>query len=59
MSAGTEFRETHKPIAFRELMDRMTARLRDLPADSFASVGTHANTRVVRVFKDGRTHHHW
>lgn len=55
MSAGTEFRETKKSTAFRALMTRMNARWRDLPAGSFAEVGTYCNTIILRVFKDGRS----
>lgn len=54
MSAGTEFRETRKAIAFREMMEKMHAKWSDLPAGSFAEVGTYVNTCIVRVFKDGR-----
>lgn len=57
MSAGTEFRETRKSIAFRALMEKMQARWKDLPAGSFSSVGTHCNTIVLRVWKDGRQHY--
>jgi hypothetical protein len=57
MSAGTEFRETRKSIAFRELVDRMNGIWWDLPAGSFASVGTYVNTRILRVWRTavGRT----
>jgi hypothetical protein len=55
MSAGTEFRETKKSVAFRALMDRMNARWRDLPAGSFAEAGTYCNTIILRVWKDGRS----
>lgn len=54
MSAGTEFRETRKSTAFRALMEQMNARWWDLPAGSFASVGTNVNTVMLRVWKDGR-----
>ncbi|WP_288198793.1 DUF4942 domain-containing protein [uncultured Pleomorphomonas sp.] len=54
MSAGTEFRETRKAIAFREMMEKMHAKWSDLPAGSFAEVGTYVNTCIVRVYKDGR-----
>lgn len=54
MSAGTEFRETRKSQAFRALMEKMNARWDDLPAGSFASVGTNVNTLILRVRKDGR-----
>ncbi|MGY8666184.1 DUF4942 domain-containing protein [Bradyrhizobium sp. UFLA05-109] len=54
MSAGTEFRETRKARAFREHMKRLNARWDDLPAGSFAPVGTHVNTITLRVWKDGR-----
>lgn len=55
MSAGTEFRQTKKSIAFRALMNKMNARWSDLPAGSFSSVGTNVNTIVLRVYKDGRS----
>ena len=58
-SAGTEFRETRKATAFRDLMERMNATWRDLPAGSFASVGTYVNTLVLRVYKDGRRQSYW
>ncbi|CCF19115.1 putative N6 adenine-specific DNA methyltransferase, N12 class [Pseudorhizobium banfieldiae] len=54
MSAGTEFRETKKSIAFRELMAKMKAEWQDLPTGSFAEVGTYVNTLMIRVWKDGR-----
>jgi predicted RNA methylase len=54
MSAGTEFRETRKSKAFRDLMGRMKAVWRDLPANSFASVGTNVNTILLRVWNDSR-----
>jgi predicted RNA methylase len=53
MSAGTEFRGTRKSIAFREQMEKMGARIHDLPAGSFSSVGTNVNTIIVSVYKDG------
>lgn len=59
MSAGTEFRETRKAIAFRALMDDMHATWRDLPAGSFASVGTYTNTIMLRVWNDRRTQSRW
>ncbi|MBS4016805.1 MAG: DUF4942 domain-containing protein [Dechloromonas sp.] len=55
MSAGTEFRETRKSIAFRSLMAKMNAVWEDLPPGSFAEVGTYVNTLIMRVWKDGRT----
>lgn len=54
MSAGTEWRETKKARAFRDRMESMRARWRDLPAGSFSSVGTNVNTVIVRVWNDGR-----
>lgn len=54
MSAGTEFRETRKSIAFRELMASMNADWEDLPPGSFSSVGTNCNTIILRVRKDGQ-----
>jgi phospholipid N-methyltransferase len=59
MSAGTEFRETRKSIAFRDLMKRLRGRWRDLPDRSFASVGTNVNTIVLRVWNDGRAQTYW
>lgn len=53
MSAGTEFREKRKSVAFRELMATMHAQWRDLPPGSFASVGTYCNTVIMTVRKDG------
>lgn len=55
MSAGTEFRETRKSIAFRELMARMKADMRDLPTGSFAASGTYINTIVLTLWNDGRS----
>lgn len=54
MSAGTEFRETRKAIAFREKIEAMKGHFGDLPPGSFSSVGTNCNTIYVKVFKDGR-----
>lgn len=59
MSASTEYRETKKSTAFRALMEKMNAQWSDLPAGSFASVGTQVNTIMVRVWKDGRIQHGW
>lgn len=53
MSAGTEFRETRKSIAFRSLMDKLNASWCDLPQGAFAESGTYINTCIVRVRKDG------
>lgn len=54
MSAGTEFRETKKSIAFRKLVGQFATRWEDLPAGSFSSVGTNCNTIILRMWKDGR-----
>lgn len=54
MSAGTEFRDTKKSRAFRQLMNSMGAEWRDMPAGSFASVGTNCNTGKLTVWKDGK-----
>lgn len=59
MSAGTEFRETRKSVAFRELMEKMGASWRDMPRGSFSSVGTYCNTVMLRVWKDGRRQSYW
>lgn len=49
MSASTEFRQTKKSIAFRKMIKEMGGRFSDLPAGSFASVGTNVNTLTLRV----------
>ncbi|MES0071898.1 DUF4942 domain-containing protein [Mesorhizobium sp. M0058] len=54
MSAGTEFRETRKAIAFRALIEKMKGQFRDLPPGSFAEAGTYVNTVTVKLWKDGR-----
>jgi hypothetical protein len=60
MSAGTEFRETKKSIAFRKLvLDSMKGSLKDLPAGSFAEVGTYVNTVMLRVRRDGKDLGRW
>lgn len=56
MSAGTEFRETNKAIAFREKVakmpvDRWDKRVfRDLPEGSFKETGTMINTVILTVY---------
>lgn len=55
MSAGTEFRQTKKSIAFRALMEKMKASWRDLPEGSFSAAGTNCNTIILRVWNDGAT----
>lgn len=55
MSAGTEFRETRKSIAFRDLMSKMNARWDDLPPGSFSEVGTNCNALILRVRKNGKS----
>lgn len=55
MSAGTEFRETRKSIAFREMIAKLNGKFNDLPAGSFSSVGTNVNTIRLRVWKNGRS----
>ncbi len=57
MSAATEYGRTRKCVAFRELMTSMKAQWRDLPAGSFAEVGTNVNTVILKVYKDGRNFH--
>ncbi|MGE0700464.1 MAG: DUF4942 domain-containing protein [Hyphomicrobiaceae bacterium] len=49
MSAGTEFRETRKAGAFRKLLADRKGWMVDLPAGSFADVGTHVNTVLVGI----------
>ncbi|RUV37438.1 DUF4942 domain-containing protein [Mesorhizobium sp. M7A.F.Ca.MR.148.00.0.0] len=57
MSAGTEFRETRKAIAFRALIEKLNGSFHDLPHGSFAEVGTYVNTVTVKVWKNGRRNH--
>lgn len=54
MSAGTEFRETRKSVAFREHIAKLKGVYRDLPPGSFASAGTYCNTLILKVRADGR-----
>ncbi|MCO5730123.1 DUF4942 domain-containing protein [Rhizobium sp. SSA_523] len=54
MSAGTEFRQTAKSVAFRKLMEDMGATWRDLPPNSFSEVGTNVNTGFITVSKNGK-----
>lgn len=49
MSAGTEFRETKKSAAFRDLVAQKKGRFRDLPARSFSDVGTNVNTILLTL----------
>ena len=51
MSAGTEFRETRKAIAFRELIAKNGGSMHDLPPASFAESGTYVNTIIVHLPK--------
>jgi hypothetical protein len=59
MSAGTEFRETRKCIAFRERMQKLGASWSDLPPGSFAESGTYVNTVILSVWKNGRPGRRW
>jgi hypothetical protein len=49
MSAGTEFRETRKAIAFRALVERHRGSFRDLPPGSFRESGTNVNTIILTM----------
>lgn len=55
MSAGTEFRETRKSVAFREFLASKNGQMFDMPLGSFAEVGTYVNTVVVKFFNDGKS----
>jgi Domain of unknown function (DUF4942) len=57
MSAGTEFRETKKAQALRALVKAKHGRWDDLPACSFASVGTNVNTILLQLWNNGRSVH--
>lgn len=59
MSAGTEFRETKKSIAFRAAMEKLGAHWQDLPIGSFSEVGTNVSTVIIRVHKDGSKYSRW
>jgi predicted RNA methylase len=56
MSAGTEFRETKKSIAFREVVSGKNGRFYDLPQRSFSSVGTNCNTVILEIKHKGNHH---
>jgi len=49
MSAGTEFRETKKAVAFRALVERHSGSFRDLPPGSFRESGTNVNTIILTM----------
>ena len=49
MSAGTEYREDTRTVAFRSMIERLEGRIRPLPALSFAESGTNVNTVAVAV----------
>ncbi|QPC87104.1 DUF4942 domain-containing protein [Mesorhizobium sp. NBSH29] len=59
MSAGTEFRETKKSLAFRAMMTKFGALWEDLPIGSFSEVGTNVSTVIVRVNMDGHPFRRW
>jgi hypothetical protein len=47
MSAGVEFRENRKAVAFRALVERMEGEIYDLPLGSFEESGTMVSTCIV------------
>lgn len=49
MSAGTEFRETKKAVAFRALVEANGGSFRDLPPGSFRESGTNVNTVILSM----------
>ncbi|TJW14398.1 MAG: DUF4942 domain-containing protein [Mesorhizobium sp.] len=51
MSAGTEFRETKKSVAFRDLVKSRGGYFNDLPERSFAESGTNINTIMLVIGK--------
>lgn len=51
MSAGTEFRENKKAVAFREFVKENDGRFIQLPERSFSEVGTNVNTVIVVINK--------
>lgn len=59
MSAGTEFRETRKSIAFREKIAALHGQFVDLPAGSFSEVGTYVNTCLLILNADGTPPRYW
>lgn len=59
MSAGVEFRETRKAGAFRKLISDKKGWIVDLPAGSFADVGTNVNTVLVGWGISEPSTYHW
>lgn len=59
MSAGVEFRETRKSAAFRKLIADKKGWIVDLPAGSFADVGTNVNTVLVGFGLSQPSTYHW
>jgi hypothetical protein len=51
MSASVEFRQNKKAEAFRSLVEKMSGKIRDLPAGSFEESGTMVNTCIVTLRK--------
>ncbi|NSX34464.1 DUF4942 domain-containing protein [Brevundimonas vesicularis] len=49
MAAGVAFHEDAATTAFRDLVESAGGRISDLPAGSFASVGTNINTCLVTI----------
>ncbi|WP_438853246.1 DUF4942 domain-containing protein [Brevundimonas nasdae] len=49
MSAGVVFKEDADYVELRSLIEASGGRIRDLPARSFASVGTNINTCIVTI----------
>jgi len=49
MSAGTEFRNHGKSVAFRKKVARFGGKFTDLPAGSFAKAGTNVNTVLLTI----------
>lgn len=59
MSAGTEFRQTKKAIAFREFVKSKRGDFIDLPSGSFSSVGTNINTIICVINMNGAPAYRW
>jgi hypothetical protein len=49
MSAGAGFRENAKALKFRAEVEKRGGKFHDLPAGSFASVGTMVNTVMLVI----------
>lgn len=59
MSPSFILRTASRAAAFRQNIEKMHGLWKELPSNSFASVGTGVNAVVLRVYKDGREQRGW